>query len=127
VKQILVIEDNAIAANLYRAALTREGFAVAVAVDGEAGLAALAAAPPDLVLLDLMLPKVAGLEVLRQIRSNPALAGTPVMITSNAYTGPRLDELWKAGATQILTKASVSPKEVVKVVRDALAQQDRRA
>jgi two-component system phosphate regulon response regulator PhoB len=118
--KILVIEDNATAANLYRAALTREGYQVAVATDGEAGLAAVAAQHPDLVLLDLMLPKIPGLEVLRRIRSNPELAGLPVMVTSNAYTAPRLDELWKAGATQILTKSSISPKEIARVVRNML-------
>lgn len=119
-KQILVIEDNATAAAVYRATLSREGYEVAVATDGEAGLAEIARSHPDLVLLDLMLPKVAGLDVLRQIRSNPALAGMPVMVTSNAYTAPRLDELKKAGATQILNKASISPKQIARVVRDAL-------
>jgi CheY-like chemotaxis protein len=119
-KQILVIEDNAVAANLYRLALSNAGYEVSVATDGESGLAAAARTHPDLVLLDLMLPKVAGLEVLRQIRSNPELAGVPVMVTSNAYTAPRLDELRDAGATQILTKAKISPKELARVVSATL-------
>jgi DNA-binding response OmpR family regulator len=118
--KILVIEDNAIAANLYRSALSQAGYQVDVATDGEAGLAAIDKIHPDLVLLDLMLPKVEGLEVLRQIRSNPALNSMPVMVTSNAYTNARMDELWKAGATQILTKAKVSPKELARVVTSAL-------
>jgi DNA-binding response OmpR family regulator len=119
--KILVIEDNAIAANLYRSALSQAGYQVDVASDGEAGLAAIDKIHPDLVLLDLMLPKVEGLEVLRQIRSNPALKSMPVMVTSNAYTNARMDELWKAGATQILTKAKVSPKELARVVTTALS------
>jgi CheY-like chemotaxis protein len=123
-KQILVIEDNAMAASLYSAALAREGYQVAVATDGEAGLAAIAATHPDLVVLDLMLPKVQGLEVLRRIRANPDMSGVPVMVTSNAYTGSRVDELRAAGATRILTKASISPKEVARVVRDALSARD---
>ena len=118
--KILVIEDNAIAASLYRSALSQAGYQVDVASDGEAGLAAIDKIHPDLVLLDLMLPKVEGLEVLRQIRSNPALNSMPVMVTSNAYTNARMDELWKAGATQILTKAKVSPKELARVVTSAL-------
>ncbi|HET7218471.1 MAG TPA: response regulator [Vicinamibacterales bacterium] len=118
-KRILLIEDNAVAANVYAATLRRAGYRVDVASDGEAGLAALAAEPPDLVLLDLMLPKIAGLDVLRQIRARPELAHIPVLVTSNAYTPPRLDELRKAGATQILTKASVSPKDIERVVREA--------
>lgn len=121
-KRIIVIEDNVMAANLYQTVLTREGYQVEVASDGEAGLAAIARSSPDLVLLDLMLPKVDGFEVLRRIRATPDLVGLPVIITSNAYTAPRLEELRQAGATQIVTKASMSPKELTRVVRLALEQ-----
>ncbi len=119
-KQIVVIEDNVVAANLYRAALSREGYQVEVASDGESGLAAINRLRPDLVLLDLMLPKVDGVEVLRRIRALPDLGKLPVIITSNAYTATRMDELWKAGATQIVTKASISPKELARVVKETL-------
>jgi CheY-like chemotaxis protein len=119
-KQIVVIEDNVVAANLYRAALSREGYQVEVASDGESGLAAITRLRPDLVLLDLMLPKVDGLEVLRRIRALPDLGKLPVIVTSNAYTATRMDELWKAGATQIVTKASISPKELARVVKETL-------
>ncbi len=121
-KRIIVIEDNVMAASLYQAALTREGYGVEVASDGEAGLAAIARAKPDLVLLDLMLPKVDGSEVLRRIRATPDLATVPVIITSNAYTAQRLVDLRQAGATQIMMKASLSPKELMRVVRQALEQ-----
>ncbi|HEY7501781.1 MAG TPA: response regulator [Vicinamibacterales bacterium] len=120
-KHIIIIEDNALAASIYQAALKQEGFTVEVASDGEAGLGAIARERPDLVLLDLMLPKVEGAEILRRIRSTPGLTTVPVVVTSNAYTATRLDDLWKAGATQIVTKASISPKNLAKVVRDALA------
>jgi DNA-binding response OmpR family regulator len=121
-KRIIVIEDNTMAANLYQAALTRDGYLVEVAADGAAGLAAIARLRPDLVLLDLMLPKVDGFQVLRQIRATPDLTGLPVIITSNSYTAPRLDELRQAGATQIVTKVSLSPKELTRIVRQALEQ-----
>jgi CheY-like chemotaxis protein len=119
-KRIVVIEDNAMAANLYQAALMRDGYSVEVAADGEAGLAAITRSNPDLVVLDLMLPKVDGLEVLRRIRAMPGMAGLPVIITSNAYTALRLEELRNAGATQIVTKASMPPKDLSRVVRGAL-------
>jgi CheY-like chemotaxis protein len=121
-KQILIIEDNAVAANLYRSALAREGYRVEVETDGQKGLDAITRSRPDLVLLDLMLPQIDGAEVLRRIRATPGLADLPVIITSNAYTAPRLDDLWKAGATQIVTKASISPKDLARVVKDTLAQ-----
>lgn len=119
-KQILVIEDNAVAASLYRSVLSAAGYHVDVASDGESGLAAIHKSHPDLVLLDLMLPKMEGIEVLRQIRSDPALKSMPVMITSNAYTSARMDELRAAGATLILTKAKITPKEIARVVTTAL-------
>ena len=120
-KHIIIIEDNAMAANIYQAALRREGFRVDVATDGETGFGAIVRERPDLVLLDLMLPKVEGAEVLRRIRATPELATLPVVVTSNAYTTTRLDALWEAGATQIVTKASISPKDLARVVREALA------
>jgi len=115
-KQILVIEDNAVAANLYRSVLSAAGYHVDVASDGEEGLAAMHRCHPDLVLLDLMLPKIEGIEVLRQIRSDPALKSVPVVVTSNAYTSARMDELRAAGATEIITKAKITPKEIARVV-----------
>ncbi len=100
--------------------LSAAGYQVDVATDGEAGLAAIDKLHPDLVLLDLMLPKIEGIEVLRQIRSNPAYKNMPVMVTSNAYTTSSMDELWAAGATDILTKAKASPKEIRRLVATAL-------
>lgn len=73
---------------------------------------------PDLVMLDLMLPKVPGLEVLRAIRAQ--LPDVPVIVTSNSFTNERMDAVWTADATQVLTKASSSPKEIARIVREAL-------
>ena len=108
-KRIIVIEDNVMAANLYQTVLTREGYQVEVASDGEAGLAAIARSSPDLVLLDLMLPKVDGFEVLRRIRATPDLVGLPVIITSNAYTAPRLEECG-GGARRLSPRPACRPR-----------------
>ncbi|MEQ1574830.1 MAG: response regulator [Vicinamibacterales bacterium] len=120
--RIIIVEDNPIAASVFRATLAREGHTVTVVTDGEAGLAAIEQTHPDLVLLDLMLPKVSGLDVLRRMRATPELAHVPVIVTSNSYTSARLDELWQAGATQVITKASMTPKELVRIVRETLGQ-----
>ena len=117
-KRVLVIEDNAMVANVYRATLAREGYRVEVAADGQQGLSAVEREAPDLVMLDLMLPKVPGLEVLRAIRAQ--LPDVPVIVTSNSFTNERMDSVWAAGATQVLTKASSSPKEIARIVREAL-------
>jgi CheY-like chemotaxis protein len=119
-KRIVIIEDNRVIANVYRAALSKEGFSVQMAHDGQSALALLAGGPPDLVMLDLMLPAISGLDVLRQMRANPDLSNVPVIVMSNSFTPARMDEVWQAGVTAVLTKASSSPREIVRVVREAL-------
>ena len=117
-KRILIIEDNATAANIYKATLARQGFSVDVATDGELGLAAVAGSPPDLILLDLMLPKIDGVELLRQMRAIETLAHVPIVVISNAYTPARLESLQAAGASKIVSKANMSPKQLISIVQE---------
>jgi DNA-binding response OmpR family regulator len=119
-RRILIIEDNQLLANTYRAAFAQAGFRVDVAGDGQAGIAAALAAPPEIILLDLMLPKLSGLEVLRRLRTDTRLALVPVLVLSNAYTPQRMQDLWDAGATQVLLKANSTPKRLVESVRQSL-------
>ena len=120
--RILIIEDNQLLANTYRSAFAQAGFKVDVAGDGHAGLATALANPPEIILLDLMLPKLSGLEVLRRLRTDTRLALVPVFVLSNAYTAQRMQELWDAGATQVLLKANSTPKRLVESVRQSLDQ-----
>lgn len=126
-KRIVIIEDNAMAANIYQATLQRQGFSVDVAADGEKGLASVTAARPDLVLMDLMLPKMDGVELLKRIRANEDLARIPIVVMSNAYTQPRLDALQGAGATKIVPKAKMSPKQLLEIVQEVLDAAEKAA
>ncbi len=119
-KRILIVDDNQMLANLYRASLTAAGFTVEIAGDGESGIAAARKTRPDLMLPDMMVPRMNGLEVLTTLRGDPALNGVPVIVFSNAYTPDRMEKLWEAGATQVLVKASSSPKVILEAVRTAL-------
>ncbi len=119
-KRVLIIEDNQMLANLYRGSLAGAGFAVEVAPDGDAGLKSAKASNPDVILLDLMLPKKTGLDVLNSIRADEQLKAVPVLLLSNAYTPARTKELWHAGATQVLVKANTTPKQILESVRAAL-------
>jgi CheY-like chemotaxis protein len=119
-KRVQVIEDNPVVASVYRTKLTLEGFEVDVANDGEAGVARAIAFTPNVILLDLMLPKLGGLEVLGRIREHAALANVPVIVFSNSLTKARLEEVWSAGARQVIEKASSTPKQVVELVRSLL-------
>ena len=118
--KVLIIEDNVTVTTLYRNMLRTAGFTVETAADGATGLAAVSSFRPDVVLLDLMLPAVDGLSVLRTLRADPEWAALPIVVFSNSYSGQRLNEVWDAGATQVLAKASSTPKQVVEAVRATL-------
>jgi CheY-like chemotaxis protein len=119
--KVLIIEDNVTVTNLYRNLLRAAGFAVEAASDGAKGLAAVSSFRPDVVLLDLMLPAVDGMAILRTLRADPEWAALPIVVFSNSYSGERLNEVWEAGATQVLAKASSTPKQVVDAVRATVA------
>jgi DNA-binding response OmpR family regulator len=75
---------------------------------------------PDAVLLDLMLPKVNGIELMKQIRAEAGFQQTPVIVFSNTYLSNMVQDAWKAGATKCLSKANCTPKQIIEVVRQAL-------
>ncbi len=117
---VLIIEDDHLVANIYRNKLTVEGFRVDVAHDGEAGLEAIKSLRPDVVLLDLMLPKLTGVEILRAMRATPEIKDTPAIVFSSTYLTAMVQEAWKAGATKCLSKANCSPKVVIDAVRSVM-------
>src|ERR1039457_418839 len=120
-KKILIIEDDLIVANIYRNKLTVEGYQVETALDGLAGLETVHSFQPDAVILDLMLPKMTGVALIKQLRSEPDFQKLPVIVFSNTYLSNMVQEAWKAGATKCLSKANCTPKQVIDVVRSALA------
>ncbi|MEN9575679.1 MAG: hypothetical protein RL514_3534 [Verrucomicrobiota bacterium] len=121
-QHILIVEDDPITADLYQRKFTAEQFVVELAGDGETAIASLRARRPDVVLLDLQLPQVNGIEVLKFVRATPALQSLPVIVFTNAYLGNLVQSAWKAGANRCLTKAICSPRQVVDVVRFTLAE-----
>jgi len=119
-KKILIIEDDELVGNIYRKKLLAEGFNVDLARDGEAGMEALRSFRPDVVILDLVLPKMTGVEVIKQIRSEPDFRDLPVIVFSNTYLTNQVQEAWKAGATKCLSKANCTSKQVLEALRSAL-------
>ncbi len=79
--RILIVEDNLFTARAYETKLQMEGFLADVANDGEAALQMIRQSPPDLALLDLMLPKVSGLQVLRTLRAQPEFQKLPIIVS----------------------------------------------
>ncbi len=120
---ILVIDDEREIRELLRYNLEKQGYRVLVAKDGEEGLSRIFATHPDLVLLDLLLPGLNGLEVLREVRSEPSTRETPVLLLT--ARGAEMDKLlgFERGADDYITKP-FSPREVLARV-DAVLRRAR--
>jgi CheY-like chemotaxis protein len=122
-KTIVVVEDQPVMASAYRNKFRSEGFNVEVADDGERGLDLITRIRPDLILLDLHLPKLSGLEVLKRIRANPDLKTLPVIVFSSLTKPGATEEAQQAGATLVLSKLNTSPKRMLECVHTTLAAQ----
>jgi DNA-binding response OmpR family regulator len=120
-KKVVIIEDDLIVANIYRNKLAVDGFQVEIANSGEKGFDLVRKFRPDIALLDLMLPGISGIDLLKKIRVEPGFEELPVIVFSSTYLTNVVQEAWKAGATKCLSKAACTPKEIIEVVRGTLA------
>ncbi|MGH7685761.1 MAG: response regulator [Candidatus Dormibacteria bacterium] len=106
---VLLIEDDEAASEMYRLRLAADGYKVVIAGDGEEGIALAEKEQPDLIYLDLRLPKLDGFQVLEKLRSMPSTSAIPVVILTN-YGEPELRERGlKLGALEFLVKADTTP------------------
>jgi two-component system, response regulator len=120
-KTIFLVEDNPVVTCVYRAKFVLEGFHVETAEDGLAAIKVLPFLRPDLVVLDLMMPKLNGADVLKFLRADPVLKFTPVIILSDAYMTELGSEAAKAGAELALLKSTCTPAMLVQAVRQIFA------
>jgi DNA-binding response OmpR family regulator len=104
---ILIVEDSRFLRISNEPALARAGYQVITAADGEEGLRLARENKPDLLILDLMLPKLPGREVLRELRSRPETASIPAMIVSNHLPQANDKKLMEEGATSYFEKAGL--------------------
>lgn len=120
-KTILYVEDNEANRMIVRDLLKRTKYQLAEAHDGEAGVARALEIRPDLILMDIQLPKISGLEAIRRLRAQAATAATPIIaITSFALSGDE-QKAKQAGATAYLAKP-YSPFDLLKLVRQYLPE-----
>lgn len=119
-KKILLVEDEPGLQESFKAAFTEKGYALAQALDGEKGLARMRAEKPDLVLLDLVLPKKHGFEVLKEMKNDAELKDLPVIVLTNLENSEDVEKALELGATTYLVKANYSLEEVVQKVGEVL-------
>ncbi len=119
-KTVLFVEDNPLVLKIYRTWLERAGYNVEVAGDGEVALEKLPSLKPALVILDMMLPKVNGAEVLRFIRGHSGLRQTPILILSNAYLDDHALKVVANSANKRLLKTQCTPAILVGAVGELI-------
>jgi DNA-binding response OmpR family regulator len=116
--KILLVEDDPMVVRMYQRKLTMDGFDLSLAFNGEEGLVALAKSRPDIILLDIMMPKMNGLEMLQKVKSDNLWKDIPVVILTNL--GDRPEDIKKCkdlGAADYWVKASLSLKDLVERVK----------
>ncbi len=116
-KFILLVEDDEFLAELYATKLQLEGFGVGLAADGEKGLKMIKEKHPDLVLLDIVLPKMDGFEVLKKMKADKESKEIPVILLTNLSQKDEVKKGLDLGATDYLIKAHFMPSEVIKKIK----------
>lgn len=119
-KKVLVIEDDPVAGTVYQRFLQGHGFIAERAKDGLAGLDQIATFQPDAVLLDMMMPKMGGVDVLKRIRANEISRELPVIVLTNAAVPAFVDQAIQAGANHVIDKAKASPANIMALLQSML-------
>jgi DNA-binding response OmpR family regulator len=120
--KILLIEDEEMLANMYEVKFQNEGFEVIKALDGATGLELSKTTSPDMVLLDVIMPKMDGFSVLKSMREDEATKDLPVMLLTNLGQDEDIQKGKELGVIGYLIKANVTPAEVVESVKKELAK-----
>jgi CheY-like chemotaxis protein len=119
--KILIVEDDPLMSRMYQKIFTFEKYEVEMAGDGEEGLAKAKSAKPEIILLDIMMPKMNGLEVLDHLKANPETKDIPVVILTNLSTQADAEAALNKGAVKFIIKSEQDPKEVADMVKVILA------
>lgn len=121
-QKILFVEDDALIVKIYTARLTKDGYEVYTADNGEDGIKIALEKRPDLVVLDVMMPKVDGFGVLQKLRADANFAKIPILLYSNLAQEEELKRALAMGATEFIVKANISPTELVEKIKKYLSQ-----
>jgi len=120
-KKILIIEDEKILADLLEKKLKEKGYEVSVARDGIEGLDKMRKEKQDLILLDVIMPKMGGFDVLEEMNKDPELKKVPVIIISNSGQPVEIDRALKLGVKDYLIKTQFDPQEVIEKVERCIS------
>lgn len=122
-KRILVIEDEKLLAEMYEDMLKNAGFQVFLAFDSIEGFICAREVKPDLILLDILLPRESGIFFLAQLRREVDIASTPVVVFSNYDDQEAKRQAMKLGAKEYLIKSNYTPKEIVEKIKQYVGEE----
>lgn len=118
--KVLLIEDDLPMVKMYNTKLVKENFEIEVAYTGEEGLEKIKEWKPDLVVLDLMIPKIGGMELLEKLRADPKTKNLPVIILSNLSQEQDITKSRQLGVKDFMIKANYTPSQVVEKIKSYL-------
>lgn len=118
--KVSIIEDDLMIQDMYRIELEKEGFLVSCAKDGEEGFSLMKKEIPDVAIIDILMPKVNGIELIKKINDDPDLLKIPVIIASNENNERITKEAGNLNVKFFLVKTLFTPKDVVNIVREVL-------
>lgn len=119
-QRILLVEDDSFLSNIYQTKFTKEGYQVSVAGDGEEALKVVKIKKPDIILLDVLLPKLDGFAVLEKLKKDTETKDIPVILLTNLGQRDDVDRGLQLGAADYLIKAHFKPSETVEKVKKVL-------
>jgi DNA-binding response OmpR family regulator len=117
---ILIVEDDTLLLRMYQEAFSSEGFEVLSALDGQAGLDLARSKKPTIILLDIMMPKMNGIQMLEQLKADPAIHTIPVIVLTNLSGTKDAEKALALGAVKYVIKSEYKPREVIKIVKDII-------
>lgn len=121
-KRLMLVEDEDSIRDLYKRQLEIAGFTVEAFPNGQTALAAVSQNVYDLILLDIMLPDVNGLQILKEVKGNDRTKGTPVLMLTNLGQDITIKEGFTLGAEGYLIKASYTPDQIIEEINNILAK-----
>ena len=119
--KLLIVEDDPLMSRMYQKIFTFEKYEVELAHDGQEGLDKAREFKPTLILLDVMMPKMNGLELLGKLKADPDLKKIPVVMLTNLAGEKDAEEALAAGAVKYIIKSEYDPKAIAEMVKEVLA------
>ena len=119
--KVLVVEDDAFLVSAYRTKLTKEGFEIEVATDGEEALIKLESFTPNVIVMDVVMPRKDGFATLEAIKANAKFSAIPVIMASNLGQTEEVERALQLGAAEFITKSNLSLADLIEKIKTAAA------